>query len=145
MPEETTVRSIRKRVAQDFSGPSRTKQSFKDECDINIIMSKFMKTGLVRHLTTSEPRFGDFTQVSDYQTALNAVLEADNAFQTLPASIRARFNNAPAEFLRFVDDPANQSEMVSLGLATAPTASSGAAAPASPTPGNPGVSGGATT
>lgn len=102
------------------TGESRTKQSFRDETDINRIMAQWKRTGQIEHLAKSEPRYGDFNNSVDYQTAVNQVLEADEAFMALPAEIRDRFQNAPGQLLDFVGDPANQDEAVALGLVEAP-------------------------
>lgn len=45
--------------------PSLTKQSFKDECDINQIVAKFEKTGLVNHLARGVPQFADVSEMGD--------------------------------------------------------------------------------
>lgn len=110
------TRIKRKSTSLTFTAPSLTKQSFKDECDINNIVSKFAKTGVLEHVALSKPQFGDFLGVSDYQTALNQVLEAEDAFDALPAKVRARFHNQPVEFLEFCADEKNHDEMVELGL-----------------------------
>lgn len=41
-------------------------------------------------------------------------------FDTLPSKLRLRFGNDPAEFLSFVEDPANDQEMIDLGLKPKP-------------------------
>ena len=61
---------------------SRTKQSFKDECDINNILSKYQKTGIVNHINQSEGQYGDFTSEQDYQKALNTVIQAQDMFSS---------------------------------------------------------------
>lgn len=114
---------MRKRVQVQFDEPTKTKQSFKDECDINIIMKKFKKVMhgtdyLNRYQGYAGGEFGDFSQVSDYRTALDQIAQARGVFDALPAKVRSRFQNDPAEFLDFVQNPANQDEMVYLGLAT---------------------------
>ena len=106
----------RKDTSIKFTAPSLTKQSFKDECDINNIVSRFDKTGVLDHEALVKPKFGDFLGVSDYQTALNQVIEAEEAFEALPAKVRARFDNQPADFLEFCSDEKNYDEMVELGL-----------------------------
>lgn len=110
-----------KRVQKMFSLPSRTKQEFKNECDINLIMKRFKKIAgadfLSRYQGIVGGQFGDFTQVTDYRTALDQVDRARSVFMALPAKVRARFENDPAKFLDFVHNPANEKEMVSLGLA----------------------------
>lgn len=101
-----------------FEAKSRTKQSFKDDCDVNNIMKKYNKTGQLPEMIQREPRYGDFSDVTDYQESLNIVLLAQEQFANLPARARDRFRNDPAAFLEFVNDPKNVQEMVEMGLAT---------------------------
>lgn len=98
---------------------SLTKQSFRDECNVNNIMAKFEKTGLLDHLNTHQGDYGNFIGFDDYHSSMNQVREADEAFLTIPAAIRARFNNSSSEFLKFAQDPDNHDQMVDLGLAIA--------------------------
>ena len=95
--------------------PSLAQQHYKDECDINNILRQFNITGLLPESPLS-PRFGDFTGIGDYHTALNRVLAAQNEFEALPAQIRARFNNDPAQLIEFLDDETNRPEAEQLGL-----------------------------
>lgn len=107
----------RERFALTFVNPSLTKQASRDECDINQIMRRYQKTGIVEHVNKYQGRYGDFLQVTDYQTALNQVQAANDAFMSLPSSVRSRFDNDPAKFLEFMENPLNQAEMIKLGLA----------------------------
>lgn len=109
------------RVHPDPGGPSMTKQSFQDECDINVIMKKYEKTGLLDHVNKFGGYYGDLPQDVDYQTALNSVHMAEAAFGSLTADLRAKFHNNPAEFLAFVSDDANIEELNSLGLGPEPS------------------------
>jgi len=107
----------RTRVQLDCSvTPSLTKQSFKDECDINNILKKYRNTGLITHVQTARQGYGDFSSITDYQSAMNAVLAAQEAFLELPAEIRERFGNDPMTFVQFIDNPANVNAAVELGL-----------------------------
>lgn len=124
---------IRHRVAVPPGGPSRTKQSFKDECDVNNIMRKYQQTGLLNHVNRFRGDYADYTGVQDYQASLNQVLAANEAFSSLPSKLRARFGNDPALFLDFVGDPDNRDEMERLGLLRTPQSAS-EAPPASPLP-----------
>lgn len=102
----------------DFSNEkSITKQCFKDECDINNIMSKYVKTGQLPSLIKENPQYGDFSFPLDYQKALDLVSFADEQFSALPSGLRKKFSNDPVEFLNFVHDPSNIDEMYELGLA----------------------------
>jgi len=113
-----TIYGEHKRIQLEFHSPSLAKQSFKDECDINRILIKFQKTGLLEHVNRYAGRYEDLGDVVDYQTAMIRVLEAQEAFESLPSSLRSRFDNDPAQFLDFVSNPNNADEMVALGLAT---------------------------
>ena len=94
----------------------------KDDCDINRIMLKYQKTGVLDHAKTYQGQYSDFSQVTgDYQEHMNAVIQANEMFMSLPSSVRKQFDNDPGEFLAFVDDPNNADEMVSLGLREAPS------------------------
>ena len=104
--------------------PSVTKQSFAAECDINTIMSRYERTGVIDFVNAREGRYGDASAI-DYQKALNIVIEADEMFADMPASLRSRFDNDPVKFLDFVDDPANLDEGIKLGLFKAPAPSEG--------------------
>lgn len=125
--------SPKTRVQTFNTEPSRTKQSFKAECDINTIISRFLKTGTLDFAAKNEPRYGDCTGI-EYQSAMQTVAAAKTLFQELPAALRARFENEPAHFLDFVHDEKNRDEARELGLlkpATEPVAAP-ATAPATP-------------
>lgn len=127
----------RERVTVKFTKPSLAQQSFKDECDINNIMAKYERTGMIEHVNQFQGQYGDFIGFPDYHQAMNAVKEAESMFMTLPSSIRERFNNNPETFLAFAQDENNQDEMIRMGLIPAPRPpssmpSNGEAAPAKP-------------
>jgi phage internal scaffolding protein len=94
---------------------SLTQQHFKDECDINNILRQFNVTGLLPEATLT-PRYGDFTGISDYHSALNQVIAAEDEFMRLPAELRARFENDPAQLIDFLDKSENKDEAIKLGL-----------------------------
>ena len=95
--------------------PTRAQQHHRDECDINIILERFGKTGQLP-VNTISGTYGDFSGVHDYHTALNAIIASEAEFDALPATIRNRFANDPANLIDFLDDPANKTEAESLGL-----------------------------
>lgn len=94
---------------------TRTKQQFKEECDINTIVRRF---GITGELPTDvrAPLPSDFIDVVDYQSALNQLIAAESAFMQYPADIRARFQNDPGRFLDFINDPKNKEETKKWGL-----------------------------
>jgi phage internal scaffolding protein len=100
---------------------SLAQQHYKEECDINTILEKFNITGLLPE-TTLSPRYGDFTGIGDYHTALNRVIAAQEEFEALPAQIRARFDNDPAQLIEFLENSDNRPEAEQLGLVEKATA-----------------------
>ena len=107
-----------KRFPTECVGESKTQQQFKRECDINHLMAKYQKTGLMTHVNLYQGDYSDLTDLPDYQTSLNKVMDAQAAFDSLPSKIRAQFNNEPSLFLDFVSDSSNIDEMIEMGLAT---------------------------
>jgi len=113
-------------AASDESGlkcedVSLTKQSFADECDINTIVRNFGLTGSLPD-NYKPPQYGDFEGVADYQSALNAVIAADDAFMLMPPNLRERFHNNPQHLIEFLASENNYEEAVSLGLVQARSA-----------------------
>jgi len=101
----------------DASKDGRTKQADLKESDINFIMKRYEKTGQVPEPFYKNPVYGDFSEVPDFQEALNIVNRARDQFYGLEASVRSKFDNDPAKFLAFVNDPNNQEELIKMGLA----------------------------
>jgi len=97
-----------------------TKQEFKDECDINILMSRYESTGELPAINERAPQYLDATGY-DYQTAMNFVAGANTLFHELPASMRNRFENDPAQFLDFCSMEKNRPEMAEMGLLKDPS------------------------
>lgn len=94
---------------------SRTQQAFAEEVDINTIVRRFGLDGKLPE-SVRMPTFGDFSEVIDFQTAMNAQVLAREAFDAMPAGVRARFHNDPQEFVEFCSDDANAEEAGKLGL-----------------------------
>lgn len=121
-------------AASDESGlkcedASLTKQSFAEEVDINTIVKRFNLTGQLP-VGVRMPTYGDFEVVDDYHSAANAIAQASEAFDAMPAHVRARFHNDPAEFVAFCSDGKNRDEAVKLGLVAPQVQELAAGAPA---------------
>lgn len=104
-----------RRAGLKFVRPSRCKQEFKEEVNINTIVRRFGLDGKLPQ-GVRMPTYGDFSQVGDFRTALEAIRSAEASFMALPARVRARFENDPAQFVAFCSDKANLSEARELGL-----------------------------
>lgn len=103
------------RVSHECDGESRTEQSHRDEVNINSIMRRYQATRLVPQ-RPGGARYGDFSAVSDYHSALSAIRAADEAFMTLPAAMRLRFENDPQKLVEFLSEARNREEAMELGL-----------------------------
>lgn len=100
-------------------GKSMTQQHYKAECDINTIMDKYAVNGYLvdpLKIRTRKPQFGDFTDMPDFQTAQNVIVEGREAFEALPARVRKYFNNDPALYLSFISDSNNLDQALEMGL-----------------------------
>lgn len=95
---------------------SRTQQQFVEDSDINTIVNRFHLTGVIPQ-NVKMPMDGDFTAAADsYQSALDLVMQAEDAFMQFPAETRDRFGNNPQKMIDFCSDPKNRDEAKKLGL-----------------------------
>lgn len=115
-----------------FEKPSRVKREFREDADINTIVRRFGLTGSLPP-ARAVPQYGDFSEVMDFHSAMNAIRSSQEAFDSLPAQVRDRFANDPGRLLEFLQDDENRAEAVKLGLIPAPPVV--AAAPVEVSPG----------
>lgn len=106
----------RKRVQTINNQPSMTQQQFKNQCDVNQILKKFEKTGMISHLNNNAGNYGDFSTIQNFQSNLNMILNAQSSFDALPSEVRKRFGNNPNNLIEFVQDNSNYEEALKLGL-----------------------------
>ena len=101
-----------------FTEPTMTQQQFKDECDTNVIIDRYTKTGVIPEelVNASAGVYGDFSGVGDYMDMQNKLIAARESFDALPSKVRSRFNDNPAELIAFVNDGNNYDEAVKLGI-----------------------------
>jgi phage internal scaffolding protein len=92
-----------------------TEQAHKKETDINLIIQKYDKTGLISHVSSFEGRFGDLTGL-EFKEMMDKVTNAQSMFNNLPAEIRKEFDNTPEKLLTFMENPENRQRAIELGL-----------------------------
>lgn len=97
---------------------SLTNQADLEASDINNIMARYEKTGLLVDDLGNfrQPMSGDFSEVKTYHEMLSAVRDAERWFLAFPAKVRNRFKNDVQELVNFLEDSKNDEEAVSLGL-----------------------------
>ena len=99
--------------------PSLAQQHFEEEANINNIIARYESTGVLGdpfNPGTTQPMYGDFSSVVDFHTAQNIISHSMQAFEQLPATVRKRFNNDPAQLLEFLEKEENRGEAIKLGL-----------------------------
>lgn len=96
-------------------GESLTKQAFKEQCDINNILAKYQKTGVLDHIAMYEPHYGEMSGET-YKEQLDQVTFAQTMFNDLPSAAREYFEHDPSKFLDFMDtcDPSDNSAVQKL-------------------------------
>lgn len=102
-------------VKLDGFGKSRTRQSEAAACDINNIMAKYEKTGVIPQ-DQREAFFSDVSEMADYRTSLDQIRVADGYFMSLPAKVRSEFANDTATFLDALQDPESLDLLKELGI-----------------------------
>lgn len=120
------------------SEPTLTKQSEAEACDINNIVKRFQQSGGAIDLQERVGQYADVANIPDYKGCLDFIAQAQAMFMMLPSMVRERFENDPGQFLDFVQNSDNSSELVSMGLATAkePVVGAGpSGSPSAPTTG----------
>lgn len=106
-----------KRVTTVNNLPTRTQQQYKDQVNVNNIISKFKKTGSITHVRNAqEGVYMDLTELPSLQEAHEVVIAASKAFEAVPSKIRQRFGHDPQQMLDFLKDKNNDEEAIKLGL-----------------------------
>lgn len=95
---------------------SLTKQSEKDNCDINLIVKRHASTGHVSHINPEAPKFGDFTGATDLKNAIEQVALANARFAELPVEVRRAAENNPHQLLAMLETDDGQLELEEAGL-----------------------------
>lgn len=108
--------SKKERVKLTFPENGRTKQEFREQCNINKIMDRFYKRGVLPEMIKKNPQYGDFSNATDYQNSLHLVMKAQEQFQALSSKVRSQFDNDPQKFLEFAENPENKEKMAELDL-----------------------------
>lgn len=109
----------RLRVQFQNIAKSMTVQSLANETNINTIVARIAKTGIMpQNPLERAAQFGDFTRITNFHDAQNVIANAQSEFAQLPAKIRAEFENDPAKMIAFLEDDKNLDKAVEMGLAS---------------------------
>lgn len=106
---------MRKHAIKFDPKEDRTEQSHKTACNVNYILRKYQKSGVVDHIKQHGPEYAD-VPAHDFREAMEVVTKASSMFEELPSRARAKFKNDPAQFLEYVQNPDNIESLHDLGL-----------------------------
>jgi hypothetical protein len=106
----------RRPVKSENNEPSLTKASFAKDLNINNIIKKFQRTGILQKANDFEGTYGEFTSM-DLREAIEKVDRAQSLFLEVPSQIRAQFNNDAGAFIDYATNPTNLSQLRDWGLA----------------------------
>lgn len=112
----TNHHELRRDVSIDCSEPKLTDQSFKNQCDINVIMANYAKTGVFGHVNSSEPKYIDNSNIPSLEQAFEVVYAAEEAFYELPADIRKLMDNDPSQLENFISNKENAELLLKHGV-----------------------------
>lgn len=104
----------------DYSMPSKTDQSFKREVDVNRIMDRARKGGVITHLRRSQGVYADISKVPDLAGAFSLVESVSSAFADLPSELRDAMRNDPRNLPAFMEDARNFETLVKYGIIEKP-------------------------
>lgn len=101
------------KVLTKTSGKSNVEQHHRTE--IKKMVERAEREGLFRASTRFEGEMDDFPAY-DFMEAQFHMARANSMFESLPSQVRQKFDNNPAAFMQFANNPDNAQEMVNMGL-----------------------------
>ncbi len=84
----------------------KTKQSQKDETDINKLVTRAARSDTLSHLAEHQGQYGDFSDY-DFEAHVTKIAEGQTIFENLPAETKREFQQSPQKFFAYVTNPAN--------------------------------------
>lgn len=119
---KTTRENGSLRIQCENTKKSRTQKHMAEACDLNKTMARYLKNGGQLHkLPDPYGVYADLSSATDYETSLQTILEAQQAFALLPSQLRSEFQNDPKQLLAFLGDEKNRDKAIELGLLKKPT------------------------
>lgn len=83
---------------------TRVQQQFAEEVDINTIVRRYGVSPARPLGYGGEGLYGDFTEITDYESAVARVEKVREGFMKLPPEVRERFDNDPGKLIRHAQD-----------------------------------------
>jgi phage internal scaffolding protein len=113
LPDSKLSKGRKQYVCKD---ESRTIQADAKLANINNIMDRYLKTGVLPQVQQKVAMYIDNTKLPDFLEAHNLIIEAKNLFMELPAHVRKLMDNDPAKLESFIKDPNNREILEKYGV-----------------------------
>ncbi len=91
----------------------RTKQSQKDECDINKLLERYQRDASLGHLEKYQGVYGNYADY-DFENHVTKIAEMNTIFEQLPAEVKRDFGQSTNKFFEFVTNPENENRLAEL-------------------------------
>ncbi len=93
-----------------YTKHGRTKQSQKDECDINKLLSRAARSDTLSHLDKYQSQYGNFADY-DFENHITQIAAGQTIFENLPAEVKREFAQSPQSFFEYVTNPKNADKL----------------------------------
>jgi len=88
----------------------RTKQSFRDQTNINKILARAQKTGTLSHMSKFQGEYADYSDF-DFLEAQIKLARGTEIFEQLPSEVKREFGQQPQAFFEFVNNVDNRDDL----------------------------------
>ena len=100
----------------NFTEPSLTEQSHAETVNINHIMARYQRNRVLDHVNMHQGTYNDYANAPTYYEAQCVIANANSMFESVPPHIRADFQNDPAQFVDFMQNPENREAIEEYGF-----------------------------
>lgn len=111
-----TPEKVKRKVTTKIVGKALTEQCHAEHVKIQNIIASYRETGIVTHLAKWQGKYMDLPGTFDFKQAQDLIAEAGEMFLSVPSHIREQFENNPAKFVEFMQNPENIEKMEELGF-----------------------------
>lgn len=101
---------IKTAVVSFKNDEGKTIQEQAAATDINYILERYNRTGLISHVNKHEAQYGEFKEF-DFQRNQNMIAQLTQTFEELPANVRRDFDDKVENFAEYIASQENIEDM----------------------------------
>lgn len=109
VPENNRVQTI-------FTEPTITQQHFAAECNINQIIARFNKTGVLGDGKPTPPSYADVSLFGDFRESQEKIQKGKAAFAAMPVEVRRLAGGDPSRLWDVLVNPENRQILENAGV-----------------------------